>query len=280
MKYVISTNDNQVLFTDAKGKTEKFDFIEAIGEGEAINSLKGEIKARHNATQGCLSLMVQLLDTAKLDEYKGKTPANEGLSKEFKSAVREIETEYLKPLFVAPLEKKGNSPATIQKLWTTFIEDLRAGGVWSNVGATVRQYFAIVGKLPCLYLEGKPQKNKLLSTHAMAKEIANLRTVNDTTDRGVAGKLHDLLDIVENRTEKTNLGHTGTAIAALEKLLNHYRAIDAYEREQALVAYQKKADSEGMQSSVTDVAHAVVQKAKKNKGQVSSKSKEVQPAPL
>ena len=256
MKYTISTSDTQILFTDAKGKSEKFDFITPIAIDDSIQALRKEITARHNATAATLSIMVELMDTPKLDSYKGVTPANEGLSKEFKSAVREIEGEYLKPLFTAPLESKGNSVATIQKMWTSFIEDLRVGGVWSNVGATVRQYYAIVGKLPCVYIDGNPQKDKLLSTHAMQKEIANLRTVSDTTDKGISGKLVDLMNMVKERNEKTKLGHVGTAIAALESLLNEFRAIDRTDQDNARASAMAKltqADIDAKQTTTEQI---------------------------
>ena len=276
MKYTISTSDTQILFTDAKGKSEKFDFITPIAIDDSIQALRKEITARHNATAATLSIMVDLMDTPKLDSYKGITPANEGLSKEFKSAVREIEGEYLKPLFTAPLESKGNSVATIQKMWTSFIEDLRVGGVWSNVGATVRQYFAIVGKLPCVYIDGKPQKDKLLSTHAMQKEIANLRTVSDTTDKGISGKLSELMTLVNDRNEKTKLGHTGTAIAALEAMLTVFRAIDRTEQENARNAAMAKltqADIDAKQAEPLQVQ--AVEAAVKAKQSIDAQAKAI-----
>ena len=235
-KYAVAFSNEFTVFTDNKGKVEKFDNLHAVSESDAITSLKREGEARINATAGALSIIVNMFDSPRLDSYRGKTPANEKLPKEAKDARREMEGEYLKPLFIASI--KGNSPeATKHAQWDKFIGLHRAGGVWSLMNSIALQYWCIVGQLPCVYVAGKPQKDQLLSKQAMEKIIANLRAAEDTTDRGIAGKLADLNDELEHRSDKTHLGNAGLAVAALKNMLATYEGLLREESEAAMIKH-------------------------------------------
>ena len=95
--YDISFSDDAVTFVNTKtNKAEKFELFDQMADIDAIRIVNGEIKARDNVSKASVSLLSHLLDSPRLDEYKGKTPINELIPNDLKSAIRDIETEYLK----------------------------------------------------------------------------------------------------------------------------------------------------------------------------------------
>lgn len=218
----ISYSDETITFVNTKtNKAEKLELFDAMADIDAIRVVNGEIKARDSVSKASVSLLSHLLDNARLDGYKGTCPLNEAIPKELKAAIREIETEYLKPIFTAPLAEKGMKPGTIEAQWQSFATGLREGGSYANTKSRVMAYFSHLGQLPitdngkCLTVASI---DKILQN---AKEQAGKPAVNE----GIAGKLVKLSHEIDNRTEKTELGDNVTAIAALKSMLATYEGL-------------------------------------------------------
>jgi PBP1b-binding outer membrane lipoprotein LpoB len=187
---------------------------------DAIRIVNGEIKARDNVSKASVSLLSHLLDSPRLDEYKGKTPINELIPNDLKSAIRDIETEYLKPIFSAPMIEKGNTMATIEKQWQLFASGLREGGGYANAKSRVIKYFAHIGKLPLA------ENGKCLTVASIDKILSNeMSKVVPDVKGGIADKLVKLSLEIENRKETTDLGDYVTAIASLKSMLATYEGL-------------------------------------------------------
>lgn len=245
----ISYSDDSVTFVNTKTqKAEKLELFTAYDDAEAIRIVNGEIKARDNVSKAAVSLLSHLLDNPRLDEYKGLTPINVLVPNDLKSAIRDLETEYLKPRFSAPLEAKGNTPATIEKQWQLFAAGLREGGGYANAKSRVIKYFAHMGSLPIA------ANGKCITVAAIDKILANeLQKVAPTVNEGIAGKLVKLSSEIGNRKETTDLGDYATAIAALKSMLATYEGLyrEALEDMTSLIG----------NTSLTQSADAVMQKA-------------------
>ena len=247
--FEISYSDDAVTFVNTKTqKAEKLELFDAMSDADAIRVVNGEIKARDNVSKASVSLLSHLLDNPRLDEYKGATPINETVPNELKSAIREIETEYLKPIFSEPLSAKGATAATIEKQWQHFAAGLREGGGYANAKSRVIKYFAHMGSLPVA------SNGKCLTVAAIDKILGNeLAKVAPNVNEGIAGKLVKLASDINNRKETTDLGDYVTAIAALKAMLATYEGLyrEALEDMTSLIG----------NPSLTNVAQAVVSKA-------------------
>jgi hypothetical protein len=146
---------------------------------------------------------------------------NEAVPKELKSAIRDIETEYLKPIFSAPLIEDGAKPATVEAQWQAFAMGLREGGSYANTKSRVMAYFSHMGQLP------QAANGKLLTVAAIDKILQNAKEqmAKPAVNEGIAGKLVKLSAEIESRTEKTELGDYSTAIAALNSMLSTYQGL-------------------------------------------------------
>jgi hypothetical protein len=248
--FEISYSDDAVTFVNTKTqKAEKLELFDAMSDADAIRVVNGEIKARDNVSKASVSLLSHLLDNPRLDEYKGATPINEIVPNELKSAIREIETEYLKPIFSEPLSAKGATAATIEKQWQHFAAGLREGGGYANAKSRVIKYFAHMGSLPVA------SNGKCLTVAAIDKILGNeLAKVTPNVTEGIAGKLVKLATDINNRKETTDLGDYVTAIAALKGMLATYEGLyrEALEDMTALIG----------NPSLTNVAQSVTEKAK------------------
>ena len=215
VKKTISFTENQVIIIDDKNKAEKLDLLDALPDAEAIFSIRKEQKAGHKASVGALTLLTHMLDNPRFDAYKGQTPIGEKITPEFRGALRDIEVEYMKPIFVADLQAKGNTPATIEKQWQEYSLGLRQG-TYALVKSYVSKLFCHLGQLPL-------QKDKLLPINAIRQILANVENPKATT--GIAGKLASLANDIDTRSEKTDLGDYVTAIAALKSMLSTYEGL-------------------------------------------------------
>jgi hypothetical protein len=213
VKKIISFTDNQVVIVDDKNKAEKLDLLEFLPDSEAIFSIRKEQKAGQKASVGALTLLAHMLDNPRFDAYKGQTPIGEKITPEFRGALRDIEVEYMKPIFVQDLTAKGNSPATIEKQWQEYSLGLRQG-TYALVKSYVSKLFCHLGQLPI------SDNGKLLPINAIRQILANVENPKEST--GIAGKLASLCNDVQTRTEKTDLGDYVTAIAALKSMLATY----------------------------------------------------------
>lgn len=249
--YEISYNDESVTFVNTKtNKAEKLELFDAMADIDAIRIVNGEIKARDNVSKASVSLLSHLLNNPRLDEYKGNIEINAIIPKELKNAIREIETEYLKPIFSEPLVSKGQTPATIENQWQKFVAGLREGGGYANAKSRVIKYFAHMGQLPLA------ANGKCLTVAAIDKILSNeLAKVAPNVNEGIAGKLVKLSSDIANRKETTDLGDFPTAIAALKSMLATYEGLY---REQLENITQMHSD--GITAHTNDVLSKVMDK--------------------
>ncbi|MDE3022279.1 MAG: hypothetical protein KGI54_10500 [Pseudomonadota bacterium] len=216
-KVSVSFSGDNVVFVDDKNKADTVALLDVMPALEAVRAIDKEQKASVSASQGAISLLNEMLKSPRFDGYKGTCPVNEHVSKELKAAIREIETEYLKPIFSAPLLEKGNKPATIEKAWQEYALGLRTGS-YAQAKSVVTKYFAICGALP------ETDNGKLLPVRAIMRMLDNVEKPQ-TNNEGIAGKLVKLSGDIEGRTEKTELGDYATAIAALKNMLATYEGL-------------------------------------------------------
>jgi len=229
-KYSITftAENTAIVFTNDKGKSEPMETLATVSTVDAMQLSRKEIAERTSIGAAMLSLVTHILaNSSRFDAYKGQTPANEGIPKELKNAFQEQEVKILEPIFVSQLglKEKGNKDATIAKQWDSYIKELRDGGSYANAKSTALQYFAIVGKLPYVNEDNR----RLLPVRAMQKIIANMRTA--TPHKGIVGKLSDIRDEFNNRTDKTLIGDVATGIALLKELLASFEGMQREELE-------------------------------------------------
>lgn len=213
----VNQTADKIIFIDKNGKAESIDLFDAIDASTAIRSIGNEQKAAQSASKAAVSLLASILNNPRLDGYKGKTPVNEAVPAELKAAIRELEIEYMKPVFTKHHADKGAKPATIEQQWQMFAQGLRAGGSYAVAKSEVTKYFAHCGQLPTA------DNGKLLTIAAIKKLLANAReAVPKKEDTGLAGKLVTLSSVVADSPDSDALGDYATAIAALKAMLAVY----------------------------------------------------------
>jgi hypothetical protein len=216
-KFTFSFNDNQVVITDAKNNAEPLALLEKLDTLESMRAIGTEQNAAVKASVGALSLLADMLTDARFDFYKGQTPINEKIPKEFNAALREKISEYLKPTFIADKIAKGAKPATAENQWQIFAGGLNTGS-FSNAKTWASKFFCQLGKNPSL------DNGKLLPLRAIIKMLENAK-LPSAEGEGIAGKLVKLSSDLESRTEKTELGDYASAIAALKSMLSTYEGL-------------------------------------------------------
>ena len=170
----VSFAEDRVIFIDPKtSKSEELLFESPAEDNEAIKGLRNEVKARGSVTRYALSVLVQILNNQRIDGYKGQVPQNQRIPAEAKSALRELEDDFLRPKFLENLPKSMSTSAQ-HKEWDSFIKELREPGVYARVRGVCLKYFCYLGMLPCVYgSDQKPDTHKLLAVSAMEKILAN-----------------------------------------------------------------------------------------------------------
>jgi hypothetical protein len=216
-KFTFSFNENQVVITDAKNNAEPLALLDKLDTLESMRAIGTEQNAAVKASVGALSLLADMLTDARFDFYKGQTPINEKIPKEFNAALREKISEYLKPTFIADKLAKGAKPATAENQWQIFAGGLNTGS-FSNAKTWASKFFCQLGKLPSL------ENGKLLPLRAIIKMLENAKLPSEAGE-GIAGKLVKLSSDLESRTEKTELGDYASAIAALKSMLATYEGL-------------------------------------------------------
>lgn len=220
--FEVSYSVDAITFVNAKtSKAEKLALFEVMDDLEAMHVVNGDIKNREKVSRASVSLLAHVLNNPRLDGYKGQTPINETIPKELKAAIRELETEFLKPTFTKSLADKGAKPATIEAQWQNFAKGLREGGSYANSKSRVTAYFAHAGALPVT------DNGKLLTVAAIDKLLLNLKESLPVTNKpeGIAGKLVALSHELETRTDNTKIGSSPTAIAALKSMLATFEGL-------------------------------------------------------
>ena len=227
MKYAITYDENNVIFTDEKNRVEKLGLVEALNNDEAVRTLTTEAKAAASASIGAVSLLTAMIrdNIDRLGTYRGCTPLLERTQKELMAAIRDTETSYIRPIFERHHEAKKAKPATIERLWQEFAAHLRAGGSYAVAKGTVCEYFAKLGKLP-----DETPNGQLLTVAAMKKIIAAAKAeAEKPTDEGFAGALIKISAKISGHVgnDWSLLGDTATGIAALKSMLATYERVHA-----------------------------------------------------
>lgn len=229
-KYTVTVKSDftSLLFTDAKGKTQALDTIDGQKPETAINTVFDAAKRQDSVTGACLSLIIQILDNPRFDEFKGKGDIEKPTSKLLKEAFAEGIIGTMKPLFM----EHCTIPAGENKesAWTETISKLKSGGNWSSIQSTALRYFNVVGKLPCAYDGANPHKAKVLPVNVMQKVLSNLSA--PTPHTGIAGRLIEIALEVEKHNEKTEWGDIPGGIASLKSMLAVFEGLhrEALER--------------------------------------------------
>lgn len=262
MKFEVSFNDAAVVFVNPKNnKAEKIALVDRMGTGDAIKAISSEQRAAVSASAGAVSLLATILDNPRFDGFKGQTPIMENVPKELKEAVRDMETETLKPVFVEIHTAKGAKPGTVEKLWQAFAKELRAGGSYAVAKGKVCAYFAHTGNLPT-YVTSKGEQ-KCLTVAAIDKLLANARDGVEKPAVTVADRIVAIAKDVQERSDKEgskplDIGNPATAILALRDLLATYEGLQREAQEAALATYEA--------STVGDVSKAAAAVAVKASG--------------
>jgi len=247
-KKTISYTDNQVIITDDKNKSEKLDLFDIVPDIDAIKSIRKEQNAGKYASVGALTLLAHMLDNPRFDAYKGQTPHNEKITPEFRGALRDIEVEYMKPIFTKDLENKGQTPATIEKQWQEYSLGLRTG-TYALVKSYVSKLFCHLGQLPVI-------NGKLMPINAIKALLDDAKPSSGESE-GVAGKLVKLSADIQARTEKTDLGDYVTAIAALKSMLATYEGLYREQAETLTMLHQTNGDVSAIAANAVAKAQAV-----------------------
>jgi len=216
-KFTFSFNEKSIVITDGKNVKEELDLLDKLDTIESLRAIGKEQNASIKASVGALSLLAEMLADPRFDFYKGITPINEKIPKEFNSALRDKISEYMKPAFIADQIAKGAKPATADNQWQIYASGLNTGS-FSNAKTWAVKFYCQLGKLPTL------DNGKLLPLRAIIKMLEDAK-LPKTEDDGVAGKLLKIASDIENRTEKTNLGEYPTAISALKSMLATYEGL-------------------------------------------------------
>jgi hypothetical protein len=281
-KYVQSLSATSVLFTDEKGNTDTFDLVAPMPKNEIVGTLSKEIAGRGDVTRGCLTVMLEMLDTPRFDTYKGKTTIGGKMDKLLKNAMSEQEVTTFQPMFYAYWDAKNPAPDGMDSAklmahnarraaqWDAFISAQRDGGLYGNVKTYSLQYFAYFGMLPCVYVEGKPDKQRLMPVSAMAKAIAIAKAANVQPGlTGIAKMLADVKQALDTSTITENdikLSYPlAVEIASILKALSDKVASDATAKAQGLpvtgVALQTGDKVQDPDTSIAQMAKVALDKA-------------------
>ena len=290
MKYSQLFGADALVMADAKGNKETFAYVAPVKEGQAIQALQTEVQGRGSVTAASLSLICTIFDHPRFDGYSGKIAIGERMPKELKAAIREREEAVLLPLFSDYYDAKNKADAKAAATnpkhpyhgskalaWDQFIGALREGGIYGNVKSYAMQYMAYFGMLPCVYTEGKPDNSRYQPDSPLANLTANAKTDKTSEDDGIAGTLVTLASEVANRNEKTAMGDTITAIAALKAMLAKYEELAREEAERLTEQVGLRPNPEVKPTDVATEGHAVITKAKRQRKAKEEKAEAAAP---
>lgn len=251
-KYSFSFTDSQVVITDDKtNKNEpKLDLLDKVALPVAFRALTAGRKADNKASDMAISMLAEVLDNPRLDEFKGKTPHNEKVPSEFLGALRDVETSVYKPAFDASHTEKGAKPGTVEKLWQAFRKDELNTGSYSNARSFVCKMFAHMGQLPVA------PNGKLLPLHAIRRmyEAWKAEQEGESSKDTISGKLVKLSAELHTVAGGSNMGELADGIAALKAMLATYETM--------YTAYLVQLTAAKTGASVTEQAEQATNKAK------------------
>jgi hypothetical protein len=254
-KYSVVFDDNGVALKATDGKAKPFNdvFVTGVSLNDAMLTTKQEIQGRGELTRSMLSILIQVLQSSRIDGYRGKIALDSGLDASYKDLMRQAENDTLEPVFNAALDSKNTDDIDKPEYkisrtaqWSKYIQDLRAGGMYARAKATASLYMGYFGKLPCAYnADGTPDTMRLIGVTAMEKIIANAKTdLAKQENDGFSKRLVDLLTDMKAKTQKSHVGNVATALASLAELETLFRSIQKEDQDKALAAHQAKADAE------------------------------------
>jgi hypothetical protein len=227
-KFEVSYSEDAIVFVNTRTNVaEKLSMFDVLDTDIAVKAIKAEQHASISASYGAVSLLSAMLDNPRLDEYRGTCPLGEKIPNELKSAIREIEVEFLKPIFISTLPKTltaGKAGAA----WDDYVGKLKEGGSYAVAKGHITKLFAYTGNLP-------KHGTKLLTVAAIKKLLENLEKP-EAEKTGIAGKLVALS--LELRKENSDEGSAIMAIAALKAMLVFYEAREIENAEAAQVAHE------------------------------------------
>ena len=264
---------------DGKGKDFESTFEDAMSMDSAMSVIRTDMGQRGDVTRAVLTILVQVLQSPRLDAYRGKIALDSGLSKDFKESMRVAEFEILEPIFNARYDalnvefaKPDNEKHTEYKIsrgqqFTAYLSGLRETGMYPRAKATSCLYLGYFGKLPCAYnADNTPDTGKLLGVTAMEKIIANAKTdLAKAENDGFSKRLTDLLADMKAKTQKSHVGNVATALVTLKELTTMFEALQKEESDKALAAHQAKQDTQKAQEATKATKEADA-KAAKNRG--------------
>lgn len=235
LKLEVTFGVDKVLFVNTKTeRAEGYAYFEHLEGKKAVADLRKEVDGRPNVSRAALSVLIEVLSSERLAGYRGQTPLNEGLPKEFKQAMREAESAHIRPLFL-DLMPKSMEPADKAKAADKYLTECWAGGVYAVVKSEVSKYFCQVGRLPCVYnADGTPDTGKLLSLDAIRKLIQNAKADAPANENEPAFKSKWVNKIVTLSAEfnaRNDEAHPASdevkaAIRALKDMLTTFEGID------------------------------------------------------
>jgi hypothetical protein len=246
---------------DGKAKPFADAFVSGVALADAMLTTKQEIQGRGELTRSMLSILVQVLQSPRIDGYRGKIALDVGLDSTYKELMRQAECDTLEPVFNATLDSKNAADLDKPEYkvsrtaqWSKYIQDLRAGGMYARAKATASLYMGYFGKLPCAYNEdGTADTSRLLGVTAMEKIIANAKTdLAKQENDGFSKRVSDLLSDMKAKTQKSHVGNVATALHDLKELTALFEALQVEATQKALATHQAQEDAKAKAKNDAD----------------------------
>jgi hypothetical protein len=251
-KFEVSFSSDSIVFLNKatnKGETLKMD--DAMSDDDAIKAIRREQDAAVSASRGAVSLLVHIMDNPRLDSYRGTCPVSSKPPSELNAAIRDLEKEYLKPMFINPIMDKLGFTLTNESTpeeharwnkqlskaesdWQAYIKALNAGGSYAVARGHVAKLFAYTGNLPT-------RNGKLFTVAAIKKLLENLEKP-EQENTGITGKLITLASQIDthNGDNWDILGDVASGIAALRAMLATYEGVQRENVQAAMVTHKHK----------------------------------------
>ncbi len=243
---------------DKTGKVKDAEVITAtpVMDEKAVGvAIAVTVKTAGNIRNAFCSFLGMLYTSQRLDGFKGTGDKTTGaLSKEFKAAVRDVESELVRAMvdhgtLKLPKEKaEGDVEEHKEKQIQTFLTNLRDDKNYSNAKNTTNRYFALVGA-NCV-----SQAGFLVPFPVMQAEIAQA-VHRETPDNSIAAKLR----AVKEAMDKTTMDEADI-MGSLAVARDMFATLDGMANEIA-----RKRTELGAKVSPDVAASAVVEKAKRQR---------------
>lgn len=151
--HVIALNENtfKVKLVDnrtGKESEETFNADKALEDAAIGRSIMAAVRSAPSARIAWLSFLGKVYASKRMDGYIGSGDKTEGkISKEFKAAVREAESDAIRGLVAAGAMKlPGSKDQTEEQKLQSFLSELREDKNYSNAKSHTSRYVAFVGK--------------------------------------------------------------------------------------------------------------------------------------